>query len=289
MVTNELKQRIVTAIRERRANYGSDAKMAVFLGINSAQYSRIMSGDIERVLSDANWISLSRKLEISINENHELVTAVTPVYIYISNQLASCQDNALSGMLCDMADIGKTYTAKIYVKNHKNAVYIDCSQVKSKQKLIRQIAKEFGLTHYGKYSEVYEDLVYYLKSIPKPLIVLDEAGDLDYTAFLELKALWNATERCCGWYMMGADGLKSKIESNLGRKKVGYTEMFSRYGSRYQKISPDGKHELDEFKKQQVALIAKANGITEIQKFYAKTKGSLRRISYEIQKLNSVA
>ena len=45
--------------------------------------------------------------------------------------------------------------------------------------------------------------------------------------FLELKALWNATERCCAWYMMGADGLKEKINRAIEGKKVGYTEMLS--------------------------------------------------------------
>ena len=44
---------------------------------------------------------------------------------------------------------------------NKNVVYIDCSQVKTKQKLIRKIAQEFGITYTGRYAEVYEDLVYY--------------------------------------------------------------------------------------------------------------------------------
>lgn len=105
-----------------------------------------------------------------------------------------------------MPNIGKTFTAKAYVKQHKHAVYVDCSQVKTKLKLIRYIAKEFGVTSNGRYSDVYEDLVAYLRTIDTPLVILDEAGDLQYEAFLELKALWNATERCCAWYMMGADG-----------------------------------------------------------------------------------
>lgn len=46
-----------------------------------------------------------------------------------------------------------------YVKQHKHAVYVDCSQVKTKLKLIRYIAKEFGVTSNGRYSDVYEDLV----------------------------------------------------------------------------------------------------------------------------------
>ena len=69
-----------------------------------------------------------------------------------------------------MPNIGKTFTARYYVQSHKNAVYIDCSQVKTKLKLVRKIAAEFGVDSKGKYSDVYEDLVYYLRSMDTPLI-----------------------------------------------------------------------------------------------------------------------
>ena len=65
--------------------------------------------------------------------------------------------------------------------------------------------------------------------LEQPLVVLDEAGDLDYNAFLELKELWNATQGECAWYMMGADGLRAKIESGIAHKKVGYAEIFDRF------------------------------------------------------------
>lgn len=134
----------------------------------------------------------------------EWKAARTATFEYITAQLEFCQKGGLSGILCDMANIGKTFTALYYVKGHRNAVYIDCAQVKSKQRLIRKIAKEYGVSSNGRYVDVYDDLVYYLRSIETPLIILDEAGDLQYEAFLELKALWNATEHCCAWYMMGA-------------------------------------------------------------------------------------
>lgn len=290
MITTEVKQKIVAAIKERRYNFPSDAKMSVYLGISSAQFSRLVNrGELEAVISDANFISIARKLEVTLGEHAELITARTPVYDFITSQLATCQQFSISGLLCDIADIGKTHAAKCYIKENKYAIYVDCSQVKSKQKLVRYMAKEYGLNHTGRYNDVYADLVFYLNSIPTPLIVLDEAGDLDYPAFLELKALWNATERNCGWYMMGADGLKAKIESNLGRKKVGYAEIFRRFGGRYQKISPEGKEAMEKFRKDQVCLIAKANGVTDLQRFYAKTDGSLTRIYHEIQKLNNAA
>ena len=154
-------------------------------------------------------------------------------------------------------------------------------------KLVRKIAGEFGVSGNGRYSDVYEDLVYYLRSIANPLIILDEAGDLSYEAFLELKALWNATERCCAWYMMGADGLKAKITRSIECKKVGFTEMLSRYGDRYSKVTPDDGKEREKFLRDQAAAVAKVNApdSTDIGVLVRKTGGGFRRVYTEIEKL----
>ncbi|MBE9469009.1 MAG: AAA family ATPase [Bacteroidetes bacterium] len=287
MITTDQRLKIVVEIKDNEKNYSSAAKYAVAIGINPAQLSRIKKGDIANVLSDAKWITIARRLAVELGTQTKHITVKTPVFQFITAQLDACKRYSQSGMLCDIADIGKTYAARYYARTHKNSVYIDSSQCKSKQKFVRNLAKEFGLNNTGRYVDVYADLVYYIKTISQPIAIIDEAGDLDYSAFLELKALWNATECACGWYMMGADGLKAKIDGNIGRKKVGYTEIFSRYGSRYQKITPEGSEANKEFAKKQTALIAKANGITDIQNLYAHTHGSLRRIYIELQKLNN--
>jgi DNA transposition AAA+ family ATPase len=233
-------------------------------------------------------MSIARRLNVSFTSDAGWVTAKTPVFDYIYGQLKSCQQDSLSGLICDRADIGKTYTALVYVKEHRNAVYIDCTQVKTKSRFIQKLAREFGLDYNGSYANLYDDLVYYLRNgVKNPLIVLDEAGDLEAKAFLELKALWNATERLCGWYMMGADGLKAKIELNLKNRKVGYTELYSRYGNKFQKVIPAGKEESEAFIKHQVSQIAIANGASNVQKLYAICGGSLRRIYTEVQKQKS--
>ena len=287
-MNQEFKNRIVEAIKIDRPQHNSAAKQAVTLDINSAQLSRIINGDTENVLSDAKWYSIARRLDVQLREDAQWITARTAVFQFISTQLNACQQSSLSGLLCDKTDIGKTYTARAYAKENKHCVYIDCSQVKTKQKLIREISKELGLGNAGKYSEVYADLVFYLRSIPNPLIILDEAGDLDYPAFLELKALWNATEGCCGWYMMGADGLENKINKARDHKKVGYAELFSRFGSKYQKVTPAGKEAEDEFVRSQISMISKANcPDVDVKKMIGKVNGSLRRVKIEIHKLKS--
>ena len=118
-----------------------------------------------------------------------------------------------------------------------------------------------------------------------------EAGDLQYEAFLELKALWNATERCCAWYMMGADGLKEKINRSIECKKVGYTEMLSRYGDRYSKVTPDDGKEREQFLNNQARIVAKVNAPAgaDIAQIVRKTCGGLRRVYTEIEKLKMTA
>jgi DNA transposition AAA+ family ATPase len=189
MITNEMISKILKAIETNRTNYPSDAKHAASLGISTSVYSAIRNGKTDRMMSEANWITVARKLNVSLRGEMEWKAARTATFEFITAQLEVCQQSGLSAIMCDLPNIGKTFTARFYVAGHANAVYIDCSQVKTKLKLIRKIANEFGVNSRGYYSDVYEDLVYYLRSIETPLIILDEAGDLTYEAFLELKAL----------------------------------------------------------------------------------------------------
>ena len=278
MITEAQKQKILGAIAANRANYPSDAKHAASLGITTSVYSAVKNGQTDKVLSDANWIGIARRLGVNLRGEMEWKAAKTATFEYITAQLEFSQQSSLSAILCDIPNIGKTFTARYYVQNHKNAVYIDCSQVKTKLKLVRKIAAEFGVDSKG---------LYYLRSIDNPLIILDEAGDLQYEAFLELKALWNATERCCAWYMMGADGLKEKINRSIECKKVGYTEMLSRYGDRYSKVTPDDGKEREAFLTTQARIVAKVNAPegADIAQIVRKTRGGLRRVYTEIEKL----
>ena len=287
MISELHKKKILQAILENRVNYPSDAKHAASLGISTSVYSALKNGQTEKALSDANWIGVARRLGVSLRVGMEWKAAKTATFEYVTSQLSFCQERGLSAILCDMPNIGKTFTAKEYVKTHRNAVYVDCSQVKTKTQLVKKIAEEFGVGSKGWYHDIYEDLCYYLRSIECPLVILDEAGDLKNEAMLELKALWNATERCCAWYMMGADGLKARIDRSIEMKMVGYTEMFSRYGDRYSKVTPDDGKEREAFLLKQASVVAKVNAPegTDIGQIVRKTRGGLRRVYTEIEKL----
>lgn len=302
MIPQSTIQKILAAIETQRGQFvGSDKQFAVKLGISNSQYSNITHGNTAQQLSDAKWIRLARELGVEIGDRPQWNTANTKVFQIVTRQLEVCQETSNSALLCDLSDIGKTYAAQYYARTHKNVVYVDCSQVKTKSQLIRFIAKSFGINHTDKYADVYSDLVYYVRSLVNPLIILDEAGDLQYAAFLEIKALWNAVEGICGFYMIGADGLKAKINRAINNKKVGYTELFSRFGRKYINLVPVDTEEHQRFSCSDAIAIIKANMPegADPNKILRKCLGdemtpeawlpSLRRITKEIAKLHSHA
>lgn len=284
---SEFKERIVDAIRDYSFKFRTAKAQAISLDINPAQFSRILNGETDRVISDDKWLQIANKYNVP-ESPYQFIwqTAKTIVFNEIMEMLDSCQELSISGILCDEADIGKSFVAKYYVSQHQGAVYIDCSKCKNRTAFVRQLAKEFGLDSNIRISEIQKDLCQYINSMrTKPLIILDEAGDLDYPAFLEIKALWNATENKCGWFMMGADGLKFKIDRNRNLQKVGFTEIFSRMGNRYQRITPLAEAERIAFLKQEVAAITIANNSRyNPREMWLRTHGSLRRVYIEIKR-----
>lgn len=281
MLTKEQKLKVIAAIHAQQKNFSSRKKHAVTLGISPAQLTRILRAEpeTEGVIGEARWVSIARKYDVQLVDEFKMHTAKTEVFKFVWAQLKFAQENSVSGILCDRADIGKTHTAMMYARENRNVAYVDCGRHKTKTAFIRAIAREFGLTHTGLYSEIFEDVVYYLNTTTvRPLIILDEFGDLSYPTYLEFKALWNATDKHCGFYAMGADGLATKLNRNIEYKKVGFAEIFSRLGNKYQRITPYPEQEFIQFQRKQIAEIGLANACQDVQRLHAKTNMSLRRI-----------
>lgn len=258
-LTQTFKEQVRTAVLEARKNYGgSDADYSKKLGISSSIYSRLKAGETDKIISDNTWLTIGRELNVSMKKNNWKI-ARTTVYNEIESNLLFCQTHSKSMMLVDDCGIGKTFCSQHIIRGLKNAFYVDCSQAKTKQQFIRLIAKTIGVDNQGKFIDVKSNLKYYLNQLETPLIVLDEAGDLDYTAFLELKEMWNATNGSCGWYMIGADGLRNKIERGINGKKVGYAEIFSRFSDSFVKLIPVGKEDRQAYYTQLIGDVATVN------------------------------
>jgi len=246
VITKKFKKKVFAELEKARKNYsGYDRPFAWKMGIHPVSYEKLKSGLIENALRDSEWVSLARELGVSLGER-KWNMARTDVFNIIEEEVIFCQKYSKARICADACGIGKTFSAKYLSRTLKNCFYVDASQAKTRQQFIRIIAKTVGLDHLGNYNKVIADLKYYINILPKPIIIIDEAGDLDYSAFLDLKELWNATEGMCGWYLMGADGLKAKIDKGILKQKVGYREIFSRFSDRFtQTVPQDHKERLN--------------------------------------------
>ncbi|EKT4520533.1 ATP-binding protein [Flavobacterium psychrophilum] len=280
-ITARFQQEVIKAILDGRQNFeGFDKDYAKTLDINYSVYSRLKNGETKELIKGPKLITIARKLNVQMFED-TWKSVETTVYIKIKEDLQKCQNHSISIILVDDCGIGKTYSAQRIVKKMTNAFYIDCSQCKTKSHFIRTLAGTVGVRNSGRYIDVKEDLKYYLNNFTKPLIVLDEAGDLEFEAFLELKELSNATVKRCGWYMMGADGLRAKLVRGIRNEKVGFKELFDRYTGTFTQISPSGKDDRTAFYIDLIGSVATANvsnpeKVNKLVKQCLKKESSLR-------------
>lgn len=259
-LTKEFKDKVVEAMIERRKLYdGSNGAFAKTLGLSASIFSRLHNTcERDGILKTSQWIMIARDLGISVDDRKWNI-ARTDVFNLIEEDVLFCKAHSKAKIFVDDCGIGKTFTAKYLSRTIKNCFYVDASQAKTKQAFIRLLAKTVGGESKGRYMEVKETLKFYIKSLNRPIVIIDEAGDLEYEAFLELKELWNATENYCGWYMMGADGLRAKIERGITNKRVGFAEIFSRYSEKFSTIVPREKQDRNAFYKKLIADVLSAN------------------------------
>lgn len=259
-ITEDFKANVLRALSVARENYsGSDAAFAKKYGINKAVYVELKQGITDKKLSAAKWMELGRALDVSPNER-KWNMARTDVFDTIEEQVLFCKEFSKARMFVDECAIGKTYSARYLARTLKNCFYVDCSQCKNQNEFIRALARCIGAEGGGTLYDTKETIKYMLKAMPKPLVIIDEAGDLKHEAFMVLKEFWNATDGCCGWYMLGAEGLRTKIQYGKNKsKKEGYKELFSRFSSKYGSVVPTGKEDKIAFYRKLIGDVLSVN------------------------------
>lgn len=258
-ITNEFRIEVIEALKKQREIFsGTEKRFASTYGINPAVWSELKKGEYIGKLKDAKWIALGRALNV-LTKRKPWKAVKTDVFLTIEQDVLFCKEHSKGRIFVDDCAIGKSFTAKYLNKSLPNCFYVDCSQAKTRTDFIRAVAFAVGVDPKQRLTDALAETIYYLNSLEEPVVIIDEAGDLNQAAFLELKALWNATEGACGWYMMGADGLRDKIDRGYRNKRLGFAEIFSRFSDRYTRVTPLGKEERMRFYHRLVQQVLTAN------------------------------
>lgn len=279
----------------RTSGFASQAKYAVSIGINGSDFSNIANSkwkQNDRLLSVEKWLRIARAVRFEFNPRQRWVTAPTNTYRHITRQLDMCQKESLCAIFCDEAGLGKTHAVREYADNHANAYYINGGAHARKLSLVRGLAQAVGLNaDKGTSEEVLQDVIMYLKASANPLLIIDEAGDLHNNAYLLLKRLYNELEFVCGIYLVGARGLKKRIDGAIRVRTNGFEEVFSRFGARYSSVLPEDVKGRNEYLRKEAEVVAASNGLSDPQVLnrILSQDIDLRRVRREVIKSRAIA
>jgi hypothetical protein len=277
------------------SGFPSRAKYAVSIGISGSDLSNIENGKWrgnDRLLSMGKWMRIAREVGYEFNAGQSWQTAETATFRAIRRQLEMCAKDGMCAMFCDEAGLGKTHAVREFCANTPDAFYINGGSHPRKTAFIRALATAVGINpDRNKLEDVLLDTMTYLKSLPRPVLVIDEAGDLDSSTYLLLKRLYNELEFQCGIYMVGARGLKKRIDSAVRNRTNGFEEVFSRFGGRFTTVLPQGAKERLDFLRQEALMVAEANGLTDkerINRMFSRDF-DLRTVRREVLKSRNAA
>lgn len=254
----------------KASGFASRNKYATSIGITSSDFSNIENAkwrSNDRLLSTQKWVRIARIVGYEFSARQSWVTAETMTFRAIRRQLEMCAKDGLCAIFCDEAGLGKTHAAREFCANTPNAFYINGGSHPRKVAFIRALATAVGINpDKSKVEEVLLDTIAYLSALPNAVLVIDEAGDLHNNTYLLLKRIYNDLEFQCGMYLLGARGLKKRIDSAIRNRTNGFEEVFSRFGSRYTTVLPEGAKERKEFLRLEARAVAEANGLTDVER-----------------------
>lgn len=133
-----------------------------------------------------------------------------------------------------------------------------------------ELARQLGVERTGTYSQLWRDVTDELLLMDKPLLVLDEFGDVPDSVITLLKSLYNKADAgdymALGLYMIGADNLRKRMTDGRKKKKPSYAEFWSRYDNHVTDLNFDKKRDvyLGELR-EEIAMIVDANLPAELQ------------------------
>lgn len=241
LVTPQIKANTVNALLSdmNARGYTSQNKYAQYIRsvldipFDKAAFSQIKKEDGRNALKDGSWLVLAKHFNLIGDKNWQI--AETHTFVTMQTYLESSKKHGLFRILCDHASYGKTFSATVFAENHKGSVfYVKCDDHSTKAEFIEALASQLGLEKTSTYNKLWREVTDKLLLMDKPLLILDEFGDVHDSVISLLKSLYNKADKgdhlAIGVFHIGADNLKKKMIAGRRRQKQSYAEYWSRCG-----------------------------------------------------------
>lgn len=253
-LTVKEKDAIRDDLRAYVAKYPSQNKASGSLkGVSAGTVSTILNGKYENI-SDEMFRNISSQVSTGTSSGWRIVE--TSAYNEINYAMKDAQQWRNVTWIIGEAGCGKTTTAGLYAKEHKEVFYVLCSEDMKKGDFIREIARTIGIKAEGyTLQQTWDLIISALIQMESPLMVFDEADKLTDVVFHYFISFYNRLDEKCGIIFLSTDYIKRRMDLGLRHSKKGYKEIHSRIGRKF--------FELDGTNANDVYSICLANGLID--------------------------
>lgn len=244
--------------------------------VSSATISQMIAGNWKNI-SDAMFRKVQNNLRIDLNWNVAVTDNLKEVYYYCQ----SAQEQSLAICIADNAGKGKSNGFKYYDRTNENVIHLECKASWSKKSFLKNLLIVMGVAPVGTTEEMLETFNDQIKRMEIPLLILDQSDKLKDPQLDLFMEFYNDHEGHLGIILSGVKALEKRIDKGCQRDKIGYAEIYSRFGSKYISINPVSRKDVKE--------ICAANNVTDadqVETIYHTCGGDLRRVRREIQKIH---
>ena len=270
-MTHQDKIQTVEALEKFIVQKGSQNQVAAGMpGVSAATLSQMRNHNWD-LIADEMWRKVAKYVGVAASGwNYVPTRNSVELELFFNDS----QKDSLVIAITGKSGAGKSETAKKYESENKNVFLLSCNEYWDKRWFLRELLSKMGKDHAGMtLPEMMHKAVLMLKSLEKPIIILDEADKLADNVLLFFITLYNALEDHCGIVLMATNFLEKRIRRGVAMEKKGYREIYSRVGLRF--------IELENTSYSDVEKICKANGVEDPATIRAISKdcdGDVRRV-----------
>lgn len=248
------KKRISAALAAYVRKYPSQNKAATSLaGTSAATVSAILQGKWE-LISDDMWKKIGTQVGTSAGAEWQIVE--TTASQEMEYALRDAEEWKSVTWVVGDAGCGKTTTARLWEKEHREAFYVLCTEDMHRSDFVRAMAQRIGLKSEGlTIGETLRAIVCALVQMEAPVLLFDEADKLGERVFHYFIDLYNQLEDKCGMVFFSTSHIKRRMQVGLRYDKKGYNEIHSRIGRKFFELEPTSA--------QDVYAVCVANGVTD--------------------------